>query len=97
MNPHKGPSIKDVRSQGEFVQFGHFANKGGSSDADVRTFWNKKHRIFKIYGVFARARGGRGWASEDIMRTRGEGGQFFEIFCGRLLWTAPKLSVVVSP
>jgi len=27
---------------GRFVQCGHFADKGGSSDADVRTFWSKK-------------------------------------------------------
>jgi len=32
----KGLSIKDVRSQG-FIQCGHFADKGGSSDADVCT------------------------------------------------------------
>jgi len=43
----KGPSIKDVRTQGKvwFFQFGHFVDKGergGSSDADVRTFWCKK-------------------------------------------------------
>jgi len=45
----KGPSIKDVRSQegGEFVQCGHFADKGGSSDADIRTFFRKKLRIFR--------------------------------------------------
>jgi len=31
--------------------------KGVSSDADVRIFWRKKHRIFEIYGVSARTRG----------------------------------------
>jgi len=34
-------------------------------------------------------RGVRGRASADILRTRGEGGQFFAILCERLLWTAP--------
>jgi len=38
---------KDVRIQGRFIQCGHFANKRGSSYADVRTFWCKKHLIFR--------------------------------------------------
>jgi len=41
----KGPSIKDVGSQGEFVQFGYFSDKGVI--ADVRAFWRKKLRIFR--------------------------------------------------
>jgi len=46
--PCERPSIKDVRSQGGggFVQCGHFADKGGSLDADVRNFWGEKLRIF---------------------------------------------------
>jgi len=43
----KGLPIKDVRSQGGFVQCGQFAYKEDSSDADVRTFWCKKLRIFQ--------------------------------------------------
>jgi len=41
-----GLSINDIRYQG-IVQGGHFSDKveGGSSDADVRTFWCKKFRI----------------------------------------------------
>jgi len=39
LHPALRPSIKNVRSQGEgVVQCGHFSGKGGSSDADVRTF-----------------------------------------------------------
>ena len=33
--------------------------------------------------------GGGGLVIADILRTWGEGGQFFAILCGRLLWTAP--------
>jgi len=47
----------------------------------------KNFGFFEIYGVFARTRGG--WASADIFRTMGNGGQFFAILCGRPLWTAP--------
>jgi len=50
-----------------------FCGQGGSSDADVRTFWCKKFGFFKIYGVLARTRGGKGWASADILWTRGRG------------------------
>jgi len=43
--------------EGGFIQCGHSADKGGSSGADVRIFWCKKHRIFEIYGVSARTGG----------------------------------------
>jgi len=67
--------MKDVRSQrGGVVQCGHFADKGDSSNADVRIFWRKNFGFFEIYDVSA--------------RTRGVGGQFFAILCGRPLWTA---------
>jgi len=37
-----------------FAQSGHFADKGGgSSDADVRTFWCKHLGSFEINGVSA--------------------------------------------
>jgi len=37
---------------GRFVQCGHFVDKGGSTEADVRTFWCKKLRIFdNLWGV----------------------------------------------
>jgi len=39
------------------VQCGHFANKGGSLDADVRIFWSKNFRFFEIFGVYARIGG----------------------------------------
>jgi len=79
LGPVKGLSIKDVRSQGGwgFVQCRNFLDKGGSSNAAVRTFRCKK---FEIYDVYART-------SADIFRERG-GGQLFAILCGRLLWAA---------
>jgi len=55
--------------------------RGSSSDAEVRTFWCKKHRIFEIYGVSARTRGR---------------GQFFAILCGRPFCTAPVFIVLIK-
>jgi len=56
------------------------ADKGGSSDADVRTFWDKNIGFFEIYYVSARTIKG-GWVSVDIFRTRVEGGVNFSRFC----------------
>jgi len=44
-----------------------------SSDADLHTFWCKNLQDF----------------SKSMLCTHGQGGQFFAILCGRLLWTAP--------
>jgi len=44
-------------------------DKDGSLDADVRTFWCKDFRFFKIYGVSAQTRG-------EPIRTGGEGSIF---------------------
>jgi len=87
-NYSKGPSIKDVRSQ----------VGGGLSNSDKgRGFFRcgRPHflvqnnvGLFEIYGVSARTRERRDWASADILRTRG--GQFFTILCGYFLWTAAK-------
>jgi len=57
-----GPSIKDVRSQGGFVQCVHFADKGGGScgHPQMRTsalFGLKNFEFFEIYDVSARIRG----------------------------------------
>jgi len=41
----KRPSIKEVCSQGESL---FSADKGGSSDANVRTFWCKRLGFFEI-------------------------------------------------
>jgi len=61
------------------------ADKGeGFSDADVRTFWCKKQRIFRNYGVSARTRG------EEVEPVRTVCGQEWKlILCGRPLWIAP--------
>jgi len=63
--------------RGVFVQWEHFADKGGgsSSDVDVTLFGSKIIGLFEIYGVSARKkedREGVGWGSADILRTRGE-------------------------
>jgi len=80
----------DLKGRRGFVQCGHFSDKegGGSSDADVRTFWPKKLRKFQNSWCVSTDWGGRGgWVSADILQTRG--GQFFAILCAHLLWTAP--------
>jgi len=45
-NPSKGPSIKTSAVKG-VVQCEHFADKGVSSDADVRILWRKELKIFR--------------------------------------------------
>jgi len=80
---YKGPSIKDVRGRGGrrgLIQCG----QGGSSDADVSTFWRKNLRIFRnLWYVRIVRTYKRGLSSAD------KGCQFFAILCGRLLWTPP--------
>jgi len=64
-----------------------------SSDADVRTFWCKKVRIFSKFMVWPQsARIRRKGMLKQCGRFSGKGGrgQFFMILCGRFLWTAPK-------
>jgi len=48
-------------------------------------FGAKNFGFFETYGVSARTRGMRGWAS---LQTRGRD-QYFAILYGRLLWTVP--------
>jgi len=88
-----GLSIKDVRNQGrrEFVQNGHFSDKGGS-DADVRTFWYKNLRIFQNLWC---VRTDKRRASEDIFGQVGV--KFFAILCGRLLWPVPLSKQSLGP
>jgi len=54
-------------------------------------FGAKNVGFFEIYGV--RTYKGEGVCA-DIFRTRGRG-RFFAILCGRLLWTAPDISLLV--
>jgi len=49
-----------------------FGQKGGSSNADVRTFGCKKIGFFKIYSVFART---RGEGVEPVRTLCGQGGR----------------------
>jgi len=55
------PSIKDVRSQGggRFVQCGHFADMGGSLDADVRNFWRMSPPVRTFCGQEERVNSSR--------------------------------------
>jgi len=46
----------------------------------------KNFKFFEIYGMSART---RGVVQCGHFSDKGEGGQFFAILCGRLLWTAP--------
>jgi len=56
---------------GRFVQCGYFADKRGSSVVDVRTFWCKKHRIFRNLWCVLTDKGG--WVSAN----REGGGSIF--------------------
>jgi len=85
----KGPSIKDVRSQeggGLSNTDGHFTDKKRFFRCGRPHFLVKKLRIFRNLWCVLTDKGGGGG---EPVRTGG-GGQFFEILCGRLLWTAPK-------
>jgi len=79
----KRPSIKDVRRQAKFVQCGHFTDKGGISDADVRTFWCKKTLNFSKFMVWRWLSLFGHYADKGSERVN-----FFAILCGRVLWTA---------
>jgi len=72
--PRQGLSIKDVRSQGVSS-----ADKGigGSLDVDIRTFWCKKHRIFRnLWCVRTEKKEGECRTSAHILRTRRRGSIF---------------------
>jgi len=80
------PSTKDVRSRG-----------GGSLDADVSTFWCKKHSIFRNLWCVRTDMGEKG---VEAVRTRRA--QFFAILCERpfyidvLLYEHPPKSSILS-
>jgi len=63
---------------------------GGSSGANVRTFWCKKTSDFSKFMVCPLGQGERGLSQCGQW---GIGGQFFPILCGCLLWTAPYLKL----
>jgi len=94
---YKGPSIKDVRSQGVkgFVQCGHFADSGGSSDADVRTFWCKKFGIFRNLWC---VRTDKGVEPVRTFCRQGGGVNFLrfcaDVFYGRPLKINPRLTML---
>jgi len=74
----------------EFVQCGHFSDKGDEGVFQMRTsalFDAQNFGFFEIYGVSVRTR-----EVESVRTFRGqrERGQFFTILCGRPLWTASK-------
>jgi len=66
-----GAVHKAVRREG-VVQCGQGERE--YSDADVRTFWLKKHRIFRNLWCVRTYKGG--WASAETLQTRGEGVKF---------------------
>jgi len=81
----KGLFIKDIRSQGGGVaQCGHFSDKGGSSDADVCSFWCKKLRIFH---------GERGLSQYGYSADKGGGWSVFRDFVQTSFMDCPKASV----
>jgi len=85
-----GPSIKDVRTQGEWgLSSADIFRKRKESSSDA-----KKCGFFKIYGVSAGIRGV--WASADILRTKGEGGGVnFSRFCRTSFMDGPFKSNII--
>jgi len=68
---YKGLSIKDVRTQGGLSS----ADKGGSLDADVRTFWCKKTSDSSKFMVCPHEQGGGERSLSQPVRTFfGQGG-----------------------
>jgi len=68
-----------------------FGQRGrGSSNADVRTFGAKTFEFFENFGVSSRT---RREGVEPVTTFCGQGGQFFVILCGYLLWTDPYYDV----
>jgi len=67
----KGPSIKDVRSQGgeKFVQCGYFADKGGFFKCRRPHFSKQKTSHFWKFMVCTHGQGGRGSIFRDFVRT----------------------------
>jgi len=82
MSAVRGGGVCPVRT------FCRQGGEGGSSDADVRTFWRKNLGFFEIYGVSAAIKGREGWSSMDILRTRGEGVNFSR-FCADVFYGRP--------
>jgi len=86
-----GPSIKDVRSQGEGVCLVRtfFGQGGGVLQMHMSALFGANNfGFFEIYGVSARTRRRGGESVRTHFRQKG-GGHFFAILCGRPLWTVP--------
>jgi len=64
---------------------------GGSSVADVCTFWRKKLRVFRTLWCVRTEKG-----LNHCGHFTDNGSQFFAISCGRLLRTAPKIFNIYS-
>jgi len=74
----KRPSIKNVRSPGG----------GGSSDADVRTFWYKNLRIFRNLWCVRTDKGGGRLSKCGHFANKGEGVNFSR-FCADVIYGRP--------
>jgi len=90
----KGLSLKDFRSPGGLSSWNAFwtrSREGGSSYADVRTFWYKKLRIFQNLWCVHCPHGKGGREGVEPVRTRGEMVNFLrfcaDVFYGQALMT----------
>jgi len=73
-----------------FVQCGHFSEKGGGGFCKCgrpQCLVQKNFGFFEFFGVSARTRVEGGWASADILRTKGVNFSRFcaDVFYGRTL------------
>jgi len=73
-----------------------FCGQGGFADADVRTFWCKKHQIFRNLWCVRTDKGGgvdKGFCGQVShyrhFVDKGGGGQFLAILGRRHLWMGP--------
>jgi len=75
-----GLSIKDVRSHGGLSSADVLrTNGGGYSNADIRTFWCKKHRIFRNLWFVHMDKGGGVLSQCGHFADKGEGSIFRDI------------------
>jgi len=64
-------AVHKRRSQSRESLSNAYKEGGGSSAADIRTYWCKKISNFLKFVVYLHGKRGRGvWASADILRTR---------------------------
>jgi len=89
-------AVRKIRPHSRGCPVWTFADKGvgGSSDADVHTFWrkNNNNNNLRKFIMYPHGQGGRrGWASSDILRTRRKGINLSR-FCANVYYGQPLMT-----